>query len=250
MAALPAFQQYQLAFTAHIRNPKVHAKPAGVANQRMAVYRHAIFNNFFNIVSACFPVCQQVLGVRAWKKLIRRYVAAHAAKTPVFREIPESFVACLASMEDVPANIKALAHYEWVELAVSHLPASSLPQSVQHDLLDEIPLLAPHQLLAYDYPVHKISRQFIPRDITPTYLLVFRDPHFAVQFIELNAVTFRLLSILSKQTLTGRQALTILAEDLGQTDAQAIIQFGTGILHDLLTQQALLGSTTSNAKAT
>jgi hypothetical protein len=71
-----------------------------------------------------------------------------------------------------------------------------------------------------------------------------------VQFIELNAVTFRLLTILNKQTLTGRQALTILAEELGQTDAQAIIQFGTGILHDLLTQQALLGSTTSNAKAT
>lgn len=242
MASLPAFQQYQLAFTAHIRDPKAHAKPAGVANLRMAVYRHAIFNNFFNIVSACFPVCQQVLGARAWKKLIRRFVAEYPAKTPVFKEIPASFIACLASMEEVPAYIKALAHYEWVELAVSHLPASTMPLSAQHNLLDEMPLLAPHQLLAYDYPVHKISRGFKPSEITPTYLLVYQDQQFTVKFVELNAVTFRLLSLLNVQTLTGRQALTILAEELGQADTHAILEFGVTILQDLMTQHALLGT--------
>lgn len=244
---LPAFQQYQLAFTAHIRDPKTHGKPRGVLDQRMAVYRHAIFNNFFNIVSACFPVCQQALGARAWKKLIRRYIAGYAAQTPVFREVPETFIAFLNTLEDVPAYIKALAHYEWVELAVSHQPAADSQLSAQLNMLDEYPQFAPHQLLAYDYPVHQISRRHIPTHITPTYLLVYRDSAFEVRFIALNPVTFQLLTILEAQVSTGRQAITALADALGQ-DPQQLIAFGEEILLDLYHQQAFVGTSASVRK--
>lgn len=244
---LPAFQQYQLAFTAHIRDPKAHGKPRGVLDQRMAVYRHAIFNNFFNIVSACFPVCQQVLGARAWKKLIRGFVAGYAAQTPIFREVPETFIAFLSKLEDVPAYIKALAHYEWVELQVSHLPAANSQLSAQPDMLDEYPQFAPHQLLAYDYPVHQISRRHLPTQITPTYLLVYRDSTFEVRFIALNPVTFQLLTILEAQAGTGRQAITALADALGQ-DPQRLMTFGEEILLDLYHQQALVGISASVRK--
>lgn len=243
----PAFQQYQLAFTAHIRDPKAHGKPRGVVDQRMAVYRHAIFNNFFNIVSACFPVCQQVLGARAWKKLVRRYVAGHAAQTPIFRQVPETFITFLNTLEDVPAYIKALAHYEWVELAVSHLPAADSQLSAEPNMLDECPQFAPHQLLAYDYPVHQISRLHLPKQVAPTYLLVYRDSTFDVRFIALNPVTFQLLTILETQVCTGRQAITALADTLGQ-DPQRLIAFGEEILLDLFHQQALIGTSASVKK--
>lgn len=239
-----AFQQYQLVFTAHIRDPKAHSKPSGVVDQRMAVYRHAIFNNFFNIVSACFPVCQQVLGVRAWKKLLRRYVAGYAAQTPIFREVPETFIAFINTLEDLPAYIKALAHYEWVELQVSHLPVVDTQLSAHPNILDEYPQFAPHQLLAYDYPVHQISRRHVPKQISPTYLLVYRDRAFDVRFIALNPVTFQLLTILEAQACTGRQAITALANTLGQ-DPQRLIAFGEEILLDLCQQQALIGTSVS-----
>ena len=64
------FQHYQQTFTAHIRNPKVHKKPAGVVAARMAVYRAAVFNNIFESVSVCFPVCQTAIGKRAWRALL------------------------------------------------------------------------------------------------------------------------------------------------------------------------------------
>lgn len=243
----PAFQQYQLAFTAHIRDPKAHSKPRGVVDQRMAVYRHAIFNNFFNIVSACFPVCQQVLGVRAWKTLVRRFVAGYAAHTPIFREVPETFIAFLNTLEDVPAYIKALAHYEWVELQVSHLPAAASQLSTQPDMLDEYPQFAPHQLLAYDYPVHQISRRHVSEQVTPTYLLVYRDSAFEVRFIVLNPITFQLLNMIDAQACTGRQAITALGDSLGQ-DPQRLITFGEEILLDLLHQQAFVGTSTSARK--
>ncbi|OYZ10665.1 MAG: DUF2063 domain-containing protein, partial [Methylophilales bacterium 16-45-7] len=143
-SALPDFQQYQLAFTAHIRNPTLHKKPASVAENRMAVYRQAIFNNFLTTVSSCFPVCQQVVGVRAWKKLIQRFVAEHAAKTPIFKEIPFEFTQFLASLEGIPPYLPALAHYEWVELEVTHQPIVQVEISPITDFLDEIPLFSPH----------------------------------------------------------------------------------------------------------
>jgi hypothetical protein len=245
MSALPEFQQYQLAFTAHIRQPTLNGKPAKVPNARMAVYRNAIFNNFLSIVSACFPVTQQVLGARAWKKLVRRFVAEHATKTPIFKDIPYEFVQYLATLKDVPPYLQALTHYEWVELEVSHQPlddARRMPDvEATLNLLDEIPQFAAHQLLAYDYPVHKISKKQIPDTITPTFLLVYRNQNFEIKFIALNPVTYRLLSLLKEQPRTGRQALMVLAQELQQAP-DSIIQFGEGILHELAEQQVFIGS--------
>lgn len=245
MPALPEFQQYQLAFTAHIRQPTQSRKPVGVPNARMAVYRNAIFNNFLSIVSACFPVAQQVLGARAWKKLVRRFVAEHATKTPIFKDIPYEFVQYLATLEDVPPYLQALTHYEWVELEVAHQPledARRMPViEANLNLLDVIPQFAAHQLLAYDYPVHRISKKQIADTITPTFLLVYRNQNFEIKFIALNPVTYRLLSLLKEQPRTGRQALMLLAQELQQAP-DTIVQFGAGILHDLAEQQVFIGT--------
>lgn len=243
MSAIPEFQQFQLAFTAHIRQPKKNRKPVGVPNARMSVYRNAIFNNFLSIVSACFPVAQKVMGVSAWKNLVGRFVAEHATKTPIFKEIPYEFVQYLATLKDIPPYLQALTHYEWVELEVANQPldeARKIPEDAIN-LLEEIPQFAAHQLLAYDYPVHRISKKQIPDAITPTYLLVYRNQNFEVKFIALNPVTYRLLSLLKEQPRTGRQALTALAQELKQAP-DTIVRFGTGILHELAEQQVFIGT--------
>ena len=247
MSALPDFQQYQLAFTAHIRQPAVYGKPAKVADKRMAVYRNAIFNNFLSIISACFPVTQQVLGARAWKKLVRRFVAEHAATTPIFKEIPYEFVQFLAKLQDTPAYLQALAHYEWVELEVAyqHVESETMDCSAalaNADFLDEIPQFAAHQLLAYDYPVHQISKKNIPHTLIPTCILVYRNQAFEVKFIVLNPVTYRLLSFLKAKPCTGREALIKLAQELKQQDVTAITKFGLDILLDLASQQVFTGT--------
>lgn len=243
MSTIPEFQQYQLAFTAHIRQPALNSKPSKVQNARMAVYRNAILNNFLSIVSACFPVAQQVMGVRAWKNLVRRFVAEHATKTPIFKEIPYEFVQYLATLKDIPPYLQALTHYEWIELEVANQSldeAWKMPE-VEVNLLDEIPQFAAHQLLAYDYPVHRISKKQIPDTITPTFLLVYRNQNFEIKFIALNPVTYRLLCLLKEQPRTGRQALTALAQELKQAP-DTIVRFGTGILHELAEQQVFIGT--------
>lgn len=237
------FQRYQIAFTAHIRNPTQHKRPARVPDARMAIYREIVFNNIFSSVSACFPVCKNILGVRAWRKLVRQFFAHHQADSPIFREIPQQFLQFLNGVKDLPAYLQQLAHYEWVELAVGAQQTEVTELSKKMDLLNERPILAPAcRLLEYDYAVHKISKRHFPNTTEKTCLLVFRNSEHQVKFIELNAITFQLLDLIQKNEMTGKQALSWLAEAIDHPDTDAMIRFGTEILTDLANQQAIIGS--------
>jgi uncharacterized protein len=238
------FQRYQIEFTAHIRNPKANKKPAQVDDARMAVYRDIVFNNILNSVSTCFPVCVQVLSERDWEKLVRQFFAKHQAATPIFREIPQQFLQFLNTVKDLPIYFEQLAHYEWVELAVASQQTEAIKLSKIPDYLNEKPILAPaHKLLEYDYAVHKISKRNQPKTTAKTHLLVFRNAEHQVKFIELNPMTFQLLSLIQNNALTGKQALMRLAECMHHPSVDAIVAFGAEILTDLANQQAIIGST-------
>jgi hypothetical protein len=113
------------------------------------------------------------------------------------------------------------------------------------DLLDGQPVFAPAlALLSYDYAVQRISPRRKPdRPLAqPVHLLLFRDAADNVRFIELNAVTARLLGLLQGAAINARTALQTLAAELGAADAQAIVAFGRQILLDLKAQGAILGT--------
>lgn len=240
------FQQYQYAFTAHIRDPKNNPKPDNVDEERMSVYCEGVFNNVYESASVCFPVCQKTLGKAEWDNIMRRFFATHHASSPIFKEIPQELLTFLQADEEVPDYIKQLAHYEWVELAVGMQKTSVPNLSELADFLNETPVITPaHMLLQYDYPVQKISPEFIPKNKEATYLLVFRNQDFEVNFIELNPMTYLLLELV-KQGLTGKKALTSLAEQIQHPEPNVVVEFGHGLLLDLLAQKAILGSMTTD----
>lgn len=236
------FQQYQYAFTAHIRDPEHNPKPNNMDEERMAVYREGVYNNIFESASVCFPVCQATVGEKSWNETIKRFVANHHASSPIFREIPHELVVFLESDTEMPDYIKQLAHYEWVELAVNSMQTETPVLSETHDFLNGIPVLAPaHMLLQYDYPVQKISAQYKPKEVEATHLLVFRNADNQVNFVELNAMVYALLELV-KQNMTGTEALTLLAKQMQHPQPEVIIAFGIGVLNDLMQQGGLLGS--------
>lgn len=237
------FQQYQYDFTAHIRDPINNPKPDNVDEERMAVYREGVYNNIFESSSICFPVCQATVGEKNWDATIRRFVANHHASSPIFRDIPQELLSFLETDEATPDYIKQLAHYEWVELAIGGMHSDAPPLTTEPDLINQVPVLAPaHMLLQYDYPVQKISAQFKPEATESTHLLVFRKADFEVSFVELNPMVFLLLNHL-KGGLTGKQALTALAEQIQHPEPEKIIEFGHGVLKDLMNQGAVIGTT-------
>ncbi len=239
---MKAFQQYQYDFTAHIRDPQNNAKPANVDEERMAVYREGVYNNIFESASVCFPVCQETVGAKDWDATVKRFVATHHASSPIFKDIPQELLSFIETDQASPDYIKQLAHYEWVELAVASMQTVAPSLSNETDLMNETPVLTPaHMLLQYDYPVQKISAQFKPEETESTHLLVFRKTDFEVSFVALNPMVFVLLNLI-KEGLTGKQALTSLAEQIQHPEPETIIEFGHGVLKDLVAQDAVLGS--------
>ncbi|MFM9914063.1 MAG: DUF2063 domain-containing protein [Methylophilaceae bacterium] len=243
----PAFQQYQTEFTRHIRNPKVAKRPVGVSARRMAVYNEIVFNNFRGLVESCFPVTQEVLGVRRWTRLLREFFIQHQCATPIFRQIPEEFLRWLEvePPADTPAFLSSLAHYEWVELSLA-VSEAVMPDSVdvQGDLLAGCPALAPAlALLSYPYAVQRIGKRYKPTqpDSEPTHIVAFRRVDDTVKFIVLNPVSARLLTLLADGALTGLQALNQIAEELQHPKPEVVINSGLEILKNLRLEQAIIG---------
>jgi uncharacterized protein len=246
-ALLPEFQRFQYAFTAHIRDPKVNRCPRGVEAQRMRIYRRLVYNNIESFLLSCFPVLRKVLGTRRWRRLVRAFLAIHRSRSPFFRQIPDEFIQFLqtewTSPADYPEFMLELAHYEWIELALS-ISINVLDSEgidPEGSLLEQRPVLNPVLAnLCYRWPVHRIGprARIMPVE---TYLLVFRDTSDQIQFTEINAFTSRLVRLLETTEYTGQTALEIIAAESRHPLPEVVIQGGLEIMRDFRVRGALLG---------
>lgn len=246
-APLP-FQEFQFALARHLRSPCNAGRPAGVAPRRAGIYRELVRNNLEGFLLACFPISRALLGPRRWQRLVSEFFRDVRCHTPYFREIPREFLRWLLEMETSPVVLppwsRELAHYEWAELAVDVMEADALPNhDATGDLMTGQPVLAPALMnLAYAWPVHRIGRDWRPRKPQATHLLVFRDADDAVQFIELNPVSARLVALLQAEGLTGHAACLRIAGELGYPNPDALLFHGAQLLQQLRAAGAILGS--------
>lgn len=205
------FKTKQAEFTAYIRNPETAPCPSDVRPERMRMYRELCFNNVESFLSSNFPVLRKILSDVQWQQLAQDFFADHSSVSPYFAEIPEEFIAYLqnertARSGDYPFMLE-LAHYEWVEMALS-VAQETLPEKIRAitDPKQKISLSPLAWLLAYQFPVHKISPDhlIIEPPKQPSYLIVYRDTEDEVRFIELAEMSFYLL-----QTIQAQQPMTI-----------------------------------------
>lgn len=249
-APLLPFQEFQYAFARHIRAPRRHSRPEGVPARRMQIYNELLYNNLTGFLDSCFPVSRQILGERRWGRLSRTFFAEWRSHTPYFREIPREFLRWLmegaASVRlpvELPPFLIELAHYEWAELAVDVMDATA-PSGVdaKGDLLNQRPVVNPALMnLAYQWPVHRIGPAYRPRKSQPVQLLVFRDEVEKVRFMEINPVSARLIALLQPSTITGREALLTIAQELVHPEPESVLASGMALLNKLRDESALLG---------
>lgn len=244
---LPEFQRFQYAFTAHLRNPRAKPVPPGLDARRMRIYSRLVYENLDGFLLRCFPVTRDVLGPRRWLRLVRAFLIAHRSRSPLFHQIAGEFIEFLGSKGVIPENypgfLLELAHYEWVELALS--TSTDMPDWKTIDpagnLLEGRPLLNPVLAnLCYHWPVHHIR----PRariDPAKTYLLLFRDADDEIQFSEINAFTARLIDLLALEEHTGHAALEIITTESRHPSPEVVMQGGEKIMIDLQARGALLG---------
>ena len=248
----PSFVRRQYEFSAHIRNPDKHPRPADVEDRRMAIYRNLFYNNIEGFVSGGFPVLRKLYEDAEWHRMVRDFFANHRSHTPFFVEIAQEFLHYLQDeripQPEDPPFLTELAHYEWVELALSVSDESPDWEIIdaKGDPMSGRPALSPLAwLLSYQYPVHKIGPEFIPDTAgdQPTYLMVYRDAQDEVGFMELNPVTARLIALIQENPQqTGEQLLNSIAEALRHPNPELVIEGGRQIFLQLKNTDIVLGT--------
>jgi hypothetical protein len=247
---LPAFQQYQFAFSSHIRNPQLNKRPRGVETRRMKIYNELLYNNLEGFLLACFPVLRKVLGQRKWAKLVRDFFSTHRSHTPFFRQIPDEFIHYLKNERVVqpedPDFMQDLAHYEWVELmlSVSNKEIDFSLIDPHGDMISGRPALNPLlSLQSYHYPVHRIGPRYKPtvERKEETHFAILRNAEDEVKFILLNPVSLHLLLLLQSTKLNGEAALLQIAAELKHPDPAVVLAGGREVMQSLYEAQVILG---------
>lgn len=246
-----SLQRLQMSFAAHIRNPNAVPAPSDIEDRRMQIYRELFFNNISKYLASNFPVLRKIYSDADWRQLARDFYTEHRAHTPLFPELPKEFLRYVQEQRvdraGDPPFLLELAHYEWIELALT-LDAHELDElevDTQGDLLQGIPVLSPLAWpLAYTYPVHRISPEFQPETVPAeaTRLLAYRNRQDQVKFMEINPVTWLLLEKLQPGDLSGREILLSVAQDIGHKDSQSVLEHGKQLLHDLWIREVVLGT--------
>lgn len=256
MAERPEFQEKQYAFAAHIRDPRHVPAPDGIEDRRLAIYRELFFNNLRNLLSNMFPVLTKLHADEHWRRMIRKFMQKHEAQTPYFLQLPAEFLSFLQN-EYEPEDgdfpfLTELAHYEYIELALSVSDETNDLERVDPDgdLLNGIPVKsALAWAYAYEYPVHRISADYQPMEPgeQPTCLAVYRGSDDNVGFLELNPVTAALLNAIEENVAgrNGEALLRGLAANINYPNVDAFIQHGLATMEEMRDLEILTGTRTA-----
>ncbi|OQK18079.1 hypothetical protein AU255_09600 [Methyloprofundus sedimenti] len=255
---LPSFLNYQHQFVDYLRNPQNDESLPASLPTRVNIYAKLLHSKIDASLHTCFPITRELLGAALWQELVQEFIRGHRCQSPLYREIPDEFIDYLInenSQIELPEFMNDLAHYEWMELVLeTEKPAKVNPIfAINDDLLAITPALNPVlHLLQYRFPVQSISpaeehwknwkNRPTPYAQEPVILAGIRDADFKIYFIELNAVTARLIELMQEGFSTGEQALLQLAAELRYDVYETILPFGSDILQQLKTQHIIIGA--------
>ena len=189
--------------------------------------------------------------------MIRLFMQKHRAKTPYFLQLPREFLDFLQNEyelrdDDFPFLIE-LAHYEYIEIALSISEDSNDLQGVDPDgdLLANVPVKSVLTwVYSYQYPVHRISPGFLPQapEAQPIFLAVYRGDDDKVGFLELNTMTAQLLDSIASndKNLSGEALLFELAAKIEYAAVDSLLRHGATLLKEMRQLEILTGTRAPN----
>ena len=251
-AAPEALARLQTSFAAHIRDPQSTDAPEGIEDRRMAIYRDLFFNNIKNFLSGNFPVLRTLYQETEWSTLCREFYSEYRCHTPLFPELPREFLQYLQDhrqhRKGDPPFMLELAHYEWVELALSldEAEIDDIEVNPHGDLINGIPVLSPLAWpLSYQYPVHQIRVDFQPEAVPDkkTHLLVWRQQNYDIKFMQLNEISLLLVQKMKEEPArSGLELLTAIAGIINHPSPEMVLEGGRTLLNELKEKQIILGT--------
>lgn len=205
----------------------------------MQIYHLLLRNNFSLVLKSCFPKLSELMGPRAWQKLLKDFFSEHSCQTPLYRKIPDEFLSYFSQQKKRFSSrflfYFELAQYEWWELELSVMDSGSKPfvKSSSKNLLKENLILNPIlKRLDFFYPVHRVHKDLRRLRPEPSHYLLFRDLKGEVQFWVLNPLSYRWIDLLFS-TRNFLRALKKLQKEFPNEDAVSIRKGAEEVLRQL-----------------
>jgi hypothetical protein len=208
-------QELQRKFFERVRNGDVKNFPE--VQPSFYLYHKHMKGKLSNLLINSFPFAQEVLGDDKWDKAIAQFLAEYATSSETPLSLCFAFYQFLleniAKQKNIANFFKDVVLFEYTLIELFHMEnLPHVPFDTNGNHLETPLVLNPeHRLLSLDYPVFQNVTSLVHK--SPCYLLMYRHAiTFTVEFIEISALYYNALKILSKQTISILEAVEISAE--------------------------------------
>ncbi len=239
------FRQFQFALARHLRDPLSVPLPSGAKAIETNACAQDMVNNLCDVLAPAFPLTHALLGDDLWGHAVRLFIKDAPSHTPWASTTQRAFVEHVCEspdMQQLPAWLQDLAHFEWLQSAVATSPVTWPKVNPDGDVMHQPVALNPtHVEVAYEWPVNGISTDNKPDDMQSTYVSMLRDQQDVVHVYDSSVFRTQLLDLL-RDGLTGEQAFVSLARWLSHPEPQVFVQEGALVMAQLQREGIVLGA--------
>lgn len=211
----------------------------------LSIYRRLVRGNFYAAIQQALPITRHLLGRDELESLIGSFLDSSLDSTRVqiraLWQAPATFSAWMTEnrCERFSPALAELIHFECVELEILYAPdAPSIETARPPSLASRIEADPSARLLAYRYPVHRISlknKAFPKPSAFPHFLIAWRSDE-KMQIREVSAAVAKVLMYCGTETSLAESIDRIEAEEPPGLDVQAVL----GTLAELQLEGALI----------
>lgn len=239
------FRQFQFALARHLRDPLSVALPAGVNATDVSACSKEMVDHLCDVLAPAFPVTHALLGDEMWGLAVRLFLKDAPSHVPWATAVQQAFVEHVCAspeMHHLPAWLQDLAHFEWLQSAVSTTPVKWPACDMAGDVMHHAVVINPtHVEAAYEWPVHSIDTDHKPDDMQTTYVSMLRDMNDELHVLESSVFRGQLIDLL-REGQTGEEAFMLLARWLSHPEPETFVKEGALVMAQLQCEGVVLGT--------
>lgn len=220
----------------------------GVKQDRLHHYKRLIYNIIDDAIESAYPIARSILSDEQWKEIIDSFIKEHQCHHPQLFRMPGELIEFVQLKKfdkkfNLPHLIDTL-HFEWAEVEIHSMKDEDLPKTnTKGDFLNSTISFSPYcQLLCLSYPIHRLNSIDITKSKGEYFILVYREENGTVQYHELTALTYFIISNLAEENLTLLELLTPLLNDKSDSEIKEWYSQGISFLNELKELGVVLGT--------
>lgn len=225
----------------------VEVEIEGAKQERLHHYRRLTYNIVKSALNTAYPIAHKTIDEDEWIGMIDDYYANHKMNTPLVWKMPQEFYNFVVEKRysDTLGRpyLDDLLYFEWIEIEIHTMEDIEIPDYKEEGdlLIDKLVVTPEHEILSFDYPVHKFKGDDLLGKEGSYFVLIFRKLDTgAVRFINLSPFFAVTLQNIIENQLTFKQSIDATAKAFG-VDYDQSIQHGLAFANDLVTQGFILG---------